>query len=288
MSSQTTVVSTVPRSVKRFAKIARDNKKKTYVKSAGAKRATAFASSRVSSARQSLYLPLGGGQTVLPERYATKLVTSQQVYIAASGMDQTNGNYFNVKVNSIVSPFSTTYTLNAVTPVYSFNGQYTTGSSTILNPIGYSTLAGLYDRYKVVGYKLRVSVMTGLSTDIYEGIIFPLGQEEIPNSTASLVNSYVLKGQPQAKYKLIHNGGNQMVLTQKGSVNQLLGMRRQQWMDIPYTDTVGGSSQPAYPGYVGFYLMPLTGATNTQPVAVDITLTQYVEFTDIKNSALVN
>jgi hypothetical protein len=228
------------------------------------------------------------GQTVMPERYSTKLVTSLQFYVPASGMDQVNGNYMDVKVNSIYQPFGATYTATGVGTVWSMNGQYTTGSSSTLNPIGYTVMSNLYDRYKVLGYSLRFSVMTGVATDILEAMCFPLGQEEIPNPTAGVINSYVFKGQPKCDFKLIHNGGTQMIVRNYGSVADLLGMRKQQWLDIPYNDTAGAGANPAYPGYVGFYMMPLTGATNAQPVIVDVTLTQTVEFTDIKNSALTS
>lgn len=277
MSSQTTVVSTVPKVVSKSKRTVK------YVKGSKNKRSSKISSRRV--AKDAMFLPRGFGQTILSERLTTTLTTSMQYYIPASAMDQVNGNYMDIRVNSINNPFNTTYAPNSLSPTYSMNGTYVQGFTINTQPMGYTLMSSTYSKYKVLGYKLRVSVMTGTNNDILEAVLCPIGDSEIPSTSTGYVNCSVLKGQPKATYKLVHNGGPNAVINQKGSVHELLGMRKAQWMDIPSDATTGA---PNYPGYVGLFLQPLNGSTNNQPVVVDITLYQIVEFTDIRNSQMIN
>lgn len=277
MSSQVTVSTATPArapgsSLMRKARITK------YVKD---KRQGKFKAKRKSDV---MVLPRGFGQKVISERFITTCAASMQFYIAASSMDAVNGNYINISPNNFYQPFNTTYYPSAVTPSWSMNGSYVQGFAQTNSPIGYALLSGMYQKYKVLGYKVKFSIMTGTNTDLVEACIFPIGQSEIPYASAGSVNMAVFKSQPKAKSKLCHNGGPNNVLTMKGSINELLGMRRQQWLDIDGT-TMGAA--PSIPGYLGFYLQPLNGATNNQSVVVDITLYQIVEFTDIRNTDLI-
>lgn len=280
MSSQTTVVTTQPKS---GAALARKKRITKYVANKRMSRVTSLASAR-SRFTDSLRLPRGFRQTVMPERFTTTVVASQQFYLPAAALDAANGNYASFRVNSLISPFNTTYPATAVAAVFAMNGQYVQGYTSNTNGIGTTVLSSIYDKYKVVGYKIRVSIMTSTNSDLLEACLVPLGQDEIPSTATT--NMSVFKGQPKAAYKLVHNGGPNAVLTLKGSVHELLGMRKQQWLDIDATNTTGGTL--ANPGYVGLYLQSLNGATNNQPVVVDLSLVQIVELTDIKNSVLVN
>lgn len=281
MSSQTTVVTTQP---KAGASAARKKRITKYVADKRQSRVTSLASARSRYRTDSLRLPRGFRQTVMPERFTTTVVASQQFYLPAAALDVTNGNYCDFRVNSLISPFNTTYTPTSVAALFAMNGQYVQGFTSNTNAIGTTVLQSIYDKYKVLGFKLKVSIMTSTNTDLLEACLVPLGEDEIPST--SVVNMSVFKGQPKSVSRLVHNGGPNEVLHLKGSVHELLGMRKQQWLDIAGTDMVGGTL--ANPGFVGMYLQSLNGATNNGPIVIDVSLVQIVELTDIKNSVLVN
>lgn len=280
MSSQTTVVTS---SSGRAA--ARKKSLTKFVANKRFKRAAALASKRTSS--DVLRLPKGWNQTILPERYVTTIKSSMQFYIAASGIDQTNGNYMSISPNNIVGPYSTTYQAASVSPAYSMNGTYVQGYSASQLPIGYTFLATNYTKYKVLGYNLKVQVMTGTNLDVIQACIFPCGSSQIPSTSSGNVNMSVLQGQPKARMKIMSAsaGGAENTLMLKGSVHELLGMRKQQWLD---QDGTAFGAGPAIPGYLGFYIQSLNGSTNNQQVCVSIILSTVVEVTDLNNNNFLN
>lgn len=275
MSSQTTVVTTAS-GKKAGASAARKKKITKYVANKRMSRAAAFKQRRPDVGT----LVSGYRQTIMPERFITTLESSQEFYLTANNLDILSGNYQSIRVNSIVQPFNTTYAANSVAPTYSMNGTFVQGYGIATPPIGYAFFTSTYKKYKVLGYKIKVSVMTGTNTDLVEAVLLPVGQDEIPNSSAANVNCSVLRGQPKAKSRLCHNGGPNNILSLKGSVYELLGMRKSQWMD---TDGTTPPNIPNVPGYVGFYLQTLNGLTNAATLVVSIQLYQIVEFTDLNN-----
>lgn len=274
MSSQTTVVTTA--SAKKRADTSAQRKKRLtkYVKN---KRMDKLGSKRKVDVGT---LVSGWRQTIMPERFITTLESSLQYYIPAASLDAVNGNYQSIRINSVVQPFNTTYSAGSVSPVYSMNGTYVQGYNIGTGPIGYGFMASAYTKYKVLGYKAKISIMTSTNSDLLEAAVLPLGQNEIPSTASGNVNMSVFKGQPKVVSKLCHNGGPNNVLWIKGSVHELLGMRKAQWMDI---DGTSPPNIPSVSGYIGFYMQSLNGSTNNQPVAVSITVWQIVEFTDLNN-----
>jgi len=275
MSSQTTVVTTSGK--KRESSAQRKKRLTKYVSAKRMATKKSLASKRKSDVGT---LVTGYRQTIMPERFITTLETSLEFYIGAANLDQINGNYLDIRVNSIVQPFNTTYTPGSLAPVYSMNGSYINGYNQTTGPIGYNFFTATYTKYKVLGYKVKVSIMTGTNSDVLEAVMLPIGQAEIPNAASGNVNSSVLKGQPKAVSRLCHNGGPNNDLYLKGSIYELLGMRKQQWLDL---DGTTPPNIPSVPGYIGLYLMSLTGTTNSQPVTVCITMHQILEFTDLNN-----
>lgn len=278
MSSQTTVVIPPAKAPATYAGKYKETRLKKYVKRAKGAKGQLMAAKR---GTDMLKLPPGWGQTIMPERFVTTVRTSLQFYIPAAGIDALNGNYTNFKINSIVQPWNTTYSVTAIAPVFSMNGSFVQGFGLGTQPIGSAFLNNAYEKYKVLGYKVKVSIMTGLATDIVEAVLLPLGLDEIPSSTSSNVNCNVFKGQPKSRFKICHNGGPNNVLNMKGSVYELLGQRKSQWMDTPSTNI---GSNPDQLGYAGLFVQSLTGTTNAQPIVFDITLFQIVEFTDLNNA----
>lgn len=276
MSSQTTVVTTAS-GKKAGASASRKKKITKYVANKRMARADTFKEKRRVDVGT---LVSGFRQTIMPERFITTLESSLQYYLTAANLDKDSGNYQSIRVNSIVQPYNTTYSAGSVAPVYSMNGTYVQGYGLTTPPIGYSFFTNTYKKYKVLGYKLKASIMTGTNTDLLEAVLFPVGQDEIPNNASSNVNCSVLRGQPKAKSKLCHNGGPNNVLTLKGSVYELLGMRKSQWMDI---DGTAPPNIPSVPGYVGLYLQALNGLSNAATLVVSLQLYQIVEFTDLNN-----
>lgn len=227
--------------------------------------------------QDAMVLPRGFGQTILAERLRTWVTTSMQFYIAANNIDQTNGNYMSFKLNSTYVPFGTTYTPVAVTPSFSMNGQYVQGFSGLTEAIGNSFANSAYERYKVLGYKVKVSIMTSTNSDLLEAVLVPLGTDQTPSTT---LNCNIMKGQPKSVSKIVHNGGPNNVLWLKGSAYELVGQRKAQWEDSAPAPV---NSDPTFTGYAGLFLQSLNGATNNQPVVIDITMYQFVEYTDLNN-----
>lgn len=277
MSSQTVVTTSSSRAP--GSSLARKKSLTKYVANKRMHRQASLSSKRKADV---VRLPRGFGQTILPERYITTLESSLQFYLGAANLDQTNGNWTDICVNSIYAPFNTTYPVTAVASLYSMNGTLVQGYNIADRPIGYSQMANTYERYKVLGYKLKVSLMTSTNSDVLEMAVTPLGSDEIiANGVAANVNMRVMKGQPKAKSRLCHNGGPNNIIIQKGSVYELLGFKKSQWENMPSTLC---AATPDNPAYVGLYLQSSTGSTNNQPIGVTVTMYQIVEFSDINNT----
>lgn len=224
-----------------------------------------------------------------PERYRTTVATEISCYLAASTATAAYGNYFSVCINALVQAFSvSTYTptTGSGTYLYGFSGALVQGNSISGSPMWYNELASIYTAYKVLRYRLKVSVRSTSSADVFEIVLLPLGTEQIPSASQSNVNTRVLLAQPRSVHKVCSNGGN----AQKDSVQlsqtvaNLLNIRQGAWLDYPPTPmtqvpgTIGGQG---ISGYVGFFLQMLNGVANTGSISVDIELEQEVEFTDI-------
>lgn len=277
MSSQTVVTTSSSRAP--GSALARKKKLTKYVANKRMHRQVSFSAKRKPDV---VRLPRGFGQTILPERYITTLESSLQFYLGAANLDQTNGNWTDICVNSIYAPFNTTYPVTAVASLYSMNGTLVQGYNIADRPIGYSQMANTYERYKVLGYRLKISLMTSTNSDVLEMCATPLGSDEIiAGGVAANVNMRVMKGQPKAKSRLCHNGGPNNIIIQKGAIYELLGFKKSQWENMPSALTTGNPDNPAY---VGLYLQSSTGSTNNQPIGVTITLYQIVEFSDINNT----
>jgi len=148
--------------------------------------------------------------------------------------------------------------------------------------MGYSTFASLYQQYKVLKYKVQVSVQPSITTDSLQLVVFPAGNEQIPSTAAGSTNLAVMEGQPQARSKIVvtqaPSKDNTLSITQH--VWDLMGRRKNQLMDFASTQI---SSFPGTndQGFVGIYLQQLNGASNTQPILVTVRLWQKVELTGL-------
>lgn len=222
------------------------------------------------------------GTTIMPDRYTTWLENSIHFYIPPAASTSAAGSYMSVLVNSIYQPFNTTYNAIAATNTYDMRGILVQGCTNSKNPMGYSTFASLYQQYKVLKYKVQVSVQPSITTDSLQLVVFPSGNEQIPSASAGSTNLAVMEGQPQARSKIVvtqaPSKDNTLSITQY--VWDLMGRRKNQLMDFASTqvNSFPGTNDQ---GFVGIYLQQLNGANNTQPILVTVRLWQKVELTGL-------
>jgi len=213
------------------------------------------------------------------------------VYLAVGASTAAAGNYFAVLANSLATPFNVpTYDINATTAVatFAFAGQFVQGYTINTNPMGFAELAGLWTNYKVKSYRIRVTVYPQGSADSCEAVLFPIGIEEIPSSSASSVNIRTLATQPRAVSQIcsfsVPSKYNTLTLSQE--VHNLLGIRKSAWESYPPTPmnaapTSGGGALPSLQGYVGFFMQQLNGSNNASAMSVRVELEQVVECSDL-------
>jgi hypothetical protein len=200
-------------------------------------------------------------------------------YIPATNLS-TAGNYIDVAVNSLYHPFQTTYVVNTAANTYSFHGNYTNGFSATVNPPGYAELATLYQLYKVLKWELVVTVQPQGGDTAVKIVVLPLGNEEIPSSSASYVNLLVMEGAPRSRSKICASGAPASAQTVRLAEPTYitLGKRRSQWLDLNGTLMAG---QPSEIAYAGIFIQTVSGASNTNPMPLIVTLRQTVELTDL-------
>lgn len=238
-------------------------------------------SSRSSTALQ-LFRGIGG-TTVFPERYTCWTEVSASGYIAAASSTAAAGNYMSVMVNSGYYPFNTVYSYtNSVTGTFNFHGTLVQGFSISNNFLGYSSIASLYENYKCLKWKLVVTVQPQNNSDVTTMVVLPLGNEQIPSSSAATVNLQVMQSQSRAKSKLCttNAAGKDNCLIMSEDVATTLGRRSQQWLDTA-PSAMGAVPATADQCYAGLYIQQLNGANNTAALVVTVKLYQQFEFSDL-------
>lgn len=207
-------------------------------------------------------------------------------YLAIGASTAGAGNYASIYANSLVSPFQTpTYPLTLAPGVaYAFNASLVNGNTIGQTAIGYNTIAVAYTNYKVLHYRIRVTVQPSASSDTTHLVVFPIGQEEIPSATGAFVNTRVLSSQPYARSRICAYGAEtgSNSITFSSDVADSLEIRRSAWLDYLPTAV---ANQPAagYRCFLGVFLQQLDGAANVAQIPVRIELDQVVEFTDLIN-----
>lgn len=254
------------------------------VKSAKVARKSSFIDRRTSAPRSS-YLKLYAGvrgNRILPNNYDTVLEQTMQVYVAAGSMSVANGNYCDILVNSIVSPFQTTYNINRSATYAPFNGTFTQGYSVVNNPVGTGTLTALYQFYRVNRYKLEVMVQPQSGGDTTQAVIWPFGNDEAFGGGAVAPTLRICGSQNRAVTKTCVANAVQSQNTLKLAATP--------WEDLGITKAMYEAdcipSVTSYPptnfqDYVGLFLQEMDGATNGAPMIVNIKLTQAVSFWDL-------
>jgi len=220
----------------------------------------------------------------LPERYTTTLTNTLNGYIGTGYATAAAGNFCDFMVNSIASPFygGVSYPFTSGTGVYSwgFHGSLVQGDVLSQASIGYQSLAGLYTNYKVHSYKVTVTVQPATAADPTVVSLIPIGGEEIPSTSAAQVDCRVMCSQPLSASKLCASGvppsSNTLVIAHR--VSDTLGLRQQQWLDMPPSAL---NATPTYPCYAGLFLQETNGSNNSAPISVMIVLEQVVEFSDL-------
>jgi len=253
---------------------------------------TGKSSSKLSADRGKFQVSMGSPRLhlLLPQRFITSVSTNLNAYIAAGAATAAAGNYASIMVNSLTSPFNTpTYPMTATTATatYAFAGSLVQGGHIYDSPIGTAGVLSLWQNYKVLSYRLKVTVMPVASADVCECVILPIGNEEIPSAAAGSTDLRVLCAQPRAINKICETNvpfrSNTLIL--EGHVHNLLGLTKAQWMALP---SVPVGSQPPSVGttmsqraFCGFFLQELNGGNNQSIMTARFELEQTVELSDL-------
>ena len=222
------------------------------------------------------------GAQILPDRLDTVFESTGAFFVPISNMSATAGNYMNIMVNSIYQPFQGGYPVATSANAYSMHGTWVQGYAGSQNPIGYNGIANLYSLYKVKKVVVQVTVQPQNSADTLQAVLFPIGSEAIPTAAAGGVNLQVMLGQPRNKTQICANGTSAkfQTLTLRESIHDILGRRKQQWMDEAGT-AIGSQPPAADQAFAGLFLQALDGGSNVSQICVTIRMWQYTELTDL-------
>ncbi len=205
------------------------------------------------------------------------------VYVNAAHSTAAAGNYASIGVNALTAYSASNYTLlTAAAQPYSFHGNLVQGASLTQAPMGYGSLSALYTNYRVLSYTIKVTITPQVVSDILEFVVIPMGFEELPSSSAAAINLRVLASQPRARSRVCEAScpAKDNTITLSGTLWDLVGQRREQWMDQAPTAV---TSSPNPLAFVGIFMQQLNGSNNSQTINVRIELVQTVEFTDLLN-----
>lgn len=224
--------------------------------------------------------------TGFPARYRTAVKCEMQCYIPSGNATAAAGNYFSLVANSLYIPYTSTYnmTTGTGTAAFAFNGTLTNGYSIANSSMFYTELATIYAQYKVLRYSLKVTARSTSVADVFNLCLFPIGIQPIPAAGAGSVNMRVFGTQPRSVQKEIGTGMSSTSLVLSQDVNDLLEIRKSQWLDMPSTQMTAqpaGTGTESFLGFVGVFLQMLSGANNTGAISVTAELTQEVECTDL-------
>jgi hypothetical protein len=216
----------------------------------------------------------------MPARLRRTLRTTLSFYVPAGNSTAAAGNYTNMCVNTLYTPFNAGYPVNTAANTYSMHGSYVQGFSATSEPAGYTIFQTLYTLYKVMRYKITVRPQCATAADQFGVVLLPQSNEAIPSASAGYMNLLVLQSQPRAKYADVINGAKQTSLVHSEGVHITLGKRAEQWMNI---DSVPFNSAPttADLAYCGLFFQPLNGSANQAVITCTIILEQEVEFSGL-------
>lgn len=244
--------------------------------------------SRGNSQAIRLYNTIGSG-TVFPNCVEVDFTTTLCGYIPANAATALRGNYMSVYLNGIVGPFNTpTFPFTLTTASYSFAmaGQLVQGYNITSNPLGFTACQGLYTNFRVMRYRLEVTVNPASGSDTTRLVVLPLGQEEIPSASASNVDLRVIEEQPYALSctcaSAVPSGpGSNNTLVLSGTPYKDLGLTRDQYMASGYQTSLGSQPNPSIADFAGIFLQQLNGSANSAPLVVSIKLQQIVRLEDL-------
>lgn len=225
---------------------------------------------------------------VFPDRLEVNLTTTMCGYIPASLSTAAAGNYMSIMLNSIVGPFNTPtfpMTLGTTTYSYGFHASLVQGYLITANPLGFTPLQSLYTNYRVIAYRLEVTVSPANSSDTCRLVVLPLGAEEIPSTSAANVDLRVIEEQPYAlsctcATNVASGPGFNNTLVLSGAPYKDLGLTREQYLSAGYQTSLGSLPAANITDYAGIFLQQLNGTNNASPLVITCRLTQIVILED--------
>lgn len=219
----------------------------------------------------------GIGNNIIPQRKVVIVSTQWTGYLIAGNLSAA-GNFASILPNSLYQPFNPA-TGNTVTAA-TFGGTSSGGASVTSTPIGYTYLSTNWQTYKVLDYEVELTINPQNSGDTCAMAIAPLGDQEQP--TTGTWNFYKMSAQRYALSGRATNGANTRLnsLKYSGPFHRDIGLTKRQWLDFPQTPMGTFPTGNDSVAYFGIFLSTLDGATNANPLVVDIVLRQRVVVSD--------
>lgn len=148
-------------------------------------------------------------------------------------------------------------------------------SGTGHQPYGHDTLQTLYNRYRVISCRYRISAISSDSANLQVAVI-PTNETISPTSISEV------RENPRAKYALQANGSPLKIISGNVSIPSLVGRTKTQYMaDDRYQAQFGGS--PSELAFLSMYAGPTSEASTTATIYFNVQLEYTVECFDIKH-----
>lgn len=142
-------------------------------------------------------------------------------------------------------------------------------------PYGHDTLQSLYNRYRVISCRYRISAISADNSNIQVAVI-------PTNETISPVNISEVRENPRAKYALQAPGSPLKIISGNVSIPSLVGRTKTQYMaDDRYQAQFGSS--PAEQALLTMYAGPTSESSVTTTIYFNVQLEYVVECFDIKH-----
>lgn len=198
---------------------------------------------------------------------------------ALGGFDESTLTKMRVNINSVKLIQNGTLQ-NVANEIWSLNDP--TNGDTVA-PIGWITYKTMYDKYMVVGSKLKITYTNLSQTTPYRAFVIPYQGDNLP------INGQTFAGQPRCKTKYMSvQGGSKDVVTISSyqSLKNITGNRKLNSNDDQYCGYTGSPnsniifSEPVEYYQWSFGVITSNGqpTDDQDPVYVDLEITYYVKF----------
>lgn len=201
--------------------------------------------------------------TIVADRFLTKLSASMTGYYVAA----TASSGFTLYGNGLFDPFTTSN---------SFGGTLTEGASLTAPPIGFTSLSGLYNAYRVRSSRIKINFQPTNILDVITAVVLPVTS----NSTA--VSSYQIMNNRYSKWKTctVSNNVKENTIIHYMNSHEAIGLTKQQY-DNQLPTQVGSAPVALQDWFWQVrFLCNEAGAALNAVLPVTIEVDYYCEFSD--------